>query len=163
MSNNFQVVRAYFESVMGKPLDQIPPVSFSGRDVAEIVWPLNEVFRPFLTRIRTISYDPKYEAAADNAIERYVKNPVLATWNNLPGGVWRVLLERHQQLIMMAFASDIAGNTKFTSLPLGLPENARLGGIMLFWLHGMKLPFPIEDRAAFELPSGTSPASMTLH
>ncbi len=163
MSDRFQLAISYFESVMGRPLQQVPPVSVSGMGMVEIIWPLNEMFRPFLTCIRTIKYDSKYEAAADKAIELYVKNPGPSIWDSLPGEVWRVLLERHNQLIVTGMANEAAGNKKFTSLPLGLPESAKLGGVMLLWLHSMPLPFPPEDRSDFVFPAGARPESMTLH
>ena len=163
MGDRFQLAISYFESVMGKSIQQVPPVPVSGMGMVEIIWPLNEMFQPFITRIRTIKYDSKYEAAADKAIELYVRNPGISVWDSLPGDVWRVLLERHNQLIATGMANEVAGNKNFTALPLGLPESARLGGIMLLWLHSMPLPFPPEDRSDFELPAGSQPASMTLH
>lgn len=152
----------YFEKVMGKPLDEITPVPVSGWEVVEIVWPLNDVFRPFLQRIRSIKYDQRYESAADEAIEKYVYTQNVQTWNNLPGEVWRVLLERHMQLIALVIFNEKMENN-VTVFPLGLPAHARLGGIMLLLLHGMKLPWPPEDRSQFELPEGCPPSSMKLH
>lgn len=152
----------YFEEVMGKPLDNITPVPVSGWEVVEILWPLNDVFRPFLHRIRSIKYDQKYESAADKAIERYVSLQSAEAWNNLPGEVWRILLERHMQLIAVAIINEKEGNN-LTVFPLGLPAHARLGGIMLSLLHGMKLPWPPEDKSRFELPEGGPPSSMRLH
>ena len=152
----------YFEEILGKPLDLIEPIPVTGWEVVETVWPLNEIFRPFLTRIRTVKYDERYEAAADAAIEKYVQSQSAKTWDDLPAEVWRVLLERHQQLIIVALANEKEGNP-VTILPSGLPASARLGGIMLLLLHGMKLPWPAEDRSQFEFPEGGSPSSLTQH
>lgn len=71
---NVKLAYEYFERVIGRPLNQTPPVPVSGWEVVEIVWPLNEVFRPFLTRIRTIKYDHRFETFADEAIEQFVKS-----------------------------------------------------------------------------------------
>jgi hypothetical protein len=163
MGKNFGLAIKYFESVLGQPLNQIPPVPLSGWETIEIVWPLNEVFRPFLTRICTVAYNQAFESVADKAIEDYVLHPGPDAWEKLPSEVWRVLLERHDQLIRACLANEDAGNQRFTSLPLGLPASARLPGIMLLWLHGMKLPFPVKDRSDYELPVGCPPGSTTLH
>lgn len=152
----------YFEEILGKPLQNITPIPVTGWEVVEIVWPLNEIFRPFMTRIGTIKYDARYEAAADEAIEKYVRNQSAKTWEKLHGEVWRVLLERHLQLMVVAIANERAGNPVIV-FPSGLPASARLGGIMLLLLHGMKLPWPAEDRSQFEFPEGGPPSSLTQH
>ncbi|TAL28349.1 MAG: hypothetical protein EPN94_00445 [Nitrospirae bacterium] len=159
---NMKLAYEYFERVMGKSLNQISPIPVSGREVVEIVWPLNDIFRPFLSRIRTIKYDQRFEKAADDAIEQYVIKQAPETWVKLAGETWRVLLERHQQLIVLALANEMQKN-KVTLLPQGLPENARLGGIMFLLLHSMTLPWPPEDRSHFDLPEGGTPSSLTVH
>lgn len=159
---NIQLAYEYFERIIGRPLNQTLPVPVSGWEVVEIVWPLNEVFRSFLTRIRTIKYDQRFETSADEAIEQFVKNQKPETWKTLAGETWRVLLERHQQLIVVALANEMQNN-KVTVLPQGLPKNARLGGIMLLLLHSMILPWPSEDRSHFDLPEGGPPSSLTVH
>ena len=80
MTRNMQMAYTYFEKIMGKPLQFIRPVPVSGWQVVEILWPLNDLFRPLLTRIRTIKYDERYELEADKAIELFVQNPQPQTW-----------------------------------------------------------------------------------
>lgn len=160
---NKKLAIEYFESILGKPLSQFPPMPVSGWEVVEILWPLNEIFRPLLYRIRSIRYDERFESAADKAIEKYIKlNNFKKAWDGLPGEVWRVLLERHIQLLAVALANEMAGNP-VTVLPPGLPDSARLSGIMLLLLHGMKLPWPPEDRSEFEFPEGGPHPSLRLH
>ena len=108
---NIQLAYEYFERVLGRPLEQIQPVPVTGWEVVEIVWPLNEVFRPFLSRIRTVKYDNRFEATADKAIEAFVNAQRLETWKELPGDTWRILLERHQQLIVVALANEAQRNS----------------------------------------------------
>ena len=113
-------------------------------------------------RIRTVKYRLKLEKEADKAIELFALNPVAKTWEDLPAGVWRVLLERHAQLTNVVLANDMAENP-VTLLPEGLPSSAKLSGLMLLLLHSMKLPFPPEDRSQLEAPPEAPPASLKLH
>lgn len=163
MASNLDLALEYFEAVLGQPIDTLRPEPVSGWDVVEALWPLNELFRPHLARIRSIRYDAAYEAAADDAIEAYVAAPKARTWRKLKPKTWRVLLERHQQMLTVALANELEGNRAITRLPHGLPELARLPGLMLLLLHGMTLPFPPEDRSALELPEGATPESLWLH
>lgn len=153
MNQSTDLAFAFFERIFGMPLEQIQPVPVSGWELVEILWPLNDYFRPRLDRIKTLHYDPSCEAAADYAIEAFADHPILETWRELPLPVWRVLLERQQQLILVALVNEKEGNT-ITHLPDGLPDSARLPGVMLLLLHGMKLPWPAKDRARFVLPEG---------
>lgn len=159
---NIQLAYAYFEQALGHPLQQTSPFPVTGGALLEILWPLNDVFRPFLTRIRTIAYNSRFEESADDAIEHYACDPRPEAWVNLPGETWRVLLERQQQIIVVAIANEKA-KKPVTFLPLGLPESYLLGGIMLLLLHSMSLPFPAEDRSRLEFPDRGSPSSLTLH
>jgi hypothetical protein len=160
---NLQLAFKYFENVMGMPLDQIQPVPIDGWKLVEILWPLNDLFRPYLSRIRTIKYNRKFEEEADKAIELYVRNQNPRDWNNLAGETWRVLLERHQQLLVVALANEHAGNPSITQIPFGLPHSALLPGIMLLLLHSMELPWPPEDRTDIEFPNNGPPTSLAQH
>lgn len=130
----------------------------SGWDVVEILWPLNDMFRPRLREIRSLPYDASFEAAADDAIRAFAETPEAATWKTIPAGAWRVLLERHQQLLVVAMANEAAGNP-MTVMPAGLSQQDRLAGLMLLLLLRMKLPFPAADRSRTELPEGSPPKS----
>ena len=159
---NIQLATDYFETIMGKPLDALRPVQLSGWQVVDILWPLNEVFRSVIHRIRTIKYDKRFESDADQAIETFVRSGDVGVWQDLPGETWRVLLERHAQIVTVALANEMQHNS-VTVLPEGLPVHAQLCGIMLLLLHSMTLPFPIEDRSLYELPEGGPPSSLKLH
>jgi len=157
-----ELLEAYTERELGRPRDGIRPEYLSGWQVIEALWPLNDVFRPVWDQVSSVPYQAQYEAAADEAIERYVFSGV--AWDErLPAGVWRVLLERHQQAIMVATANEIEGNALMMPIPCGFPESARTGLAMLFWLHQMTLPFEVQDPAAFELPAATHPGSLRKH
>jgi hypothetical protein len=159
MRPNLALACAYFEREIGKPLDEVPPIPLSGWDVVTALWPLNDVFRPHIARIRTVRYEARFEPDANAAIEAFAGAPVAETWSDLSAGTWRVLLERHQQMLVVAMANERAGNP-VTVMPPGLSATARLAGAMLLLLHSMKLPFPLADRSQLELPEGSPPAPL---
>ena len=154
-------VEAYAEHHLDHPLEFAEPRHFSPMETIEILWPLNDVFRPNVHRIRTEKYRATYERKADDAIREFVYRP--DTWDRLPTATWRVLLERHLQMLTVLAANHASGVQSLMSLPRGLPESARLGFAMLFWLYRMKLPWPVDDRAAVELPEGAVEAFLRPH
>jgi hypothetical protein len=157
------LMETFILQVMGRALDGLKPVPISGWQAVEALWPLNERFRPQVHQIRALPYLAAYEDEADAAIAALALNRPGADWSGLSGEAWRVLLERQQQILTVAVANEVAGNTKFMSIPSGLPKAAWTGFAMLFWLHRMKLPFPVEDRSGYELPAGTPPTSLRRH
>lgn len=124
----------------------------TGERYMEIMWPLNDMFRARLHEIRTLPYDAAFEAEADAAIGRMADDAAEA-WTGLSPGAWRVLLERHLQMLAVAAANMAAGNPLMT-LPPGPPlsEGDLRVGLALTWLLRMKLPFPEADRARYEFP-----------
>jgi len=156
-----KLAMAFFKRFIGS-LDSIHPVPISGRQLTEILWPLNAVFRPYLERIRSIEYSPYFEPEADKAIERFAEDPRAETWNDVSPGAWRVLLERHVQILKVAQLNEMAGNI-VTVLPAGLPKEAELPGVMLLVLHGMKLRLPLSDISRLQLPEIPPPKSMRQH
>ena len=160
--DNLTLAISYFERFLDKPFEQAEANPIFGWKLVEILWPLNDIFRPNIEQIKTIKYREKFEKRADRAIEKFAYNPHPKTWSGLEPGTWRVLLERHQQLIAVALANELEGNP-VTILPSGLPLNSQLGGVMLLLLHSMTLPGPAGDQSHLELPDGESPASLTRH
>lgn len=152
LSINLGLALRYFESMLGKPIQQCRQIPLSGWDVVEILWPLNKLFRLRLRIIKTIAYDSGLEKDADAAIELFVSNGEQA-WTACPAGVWRVLLERYIQLQTVALANE-ANKNNVTVIPEGLPDSARLPGLMLLLLHSMELPFPPSAPTQLELPEG---------
>ena len=125
----------------------------TGWRLVELLWPLNDMFRARLSEFAHLPYDADFEAEADEAIRGYAQTPEAGAWRHLSPGAWRVLLERHQQLIVVAMANEHAGNPMLTLPGLGrMEETALRAGLMLFWLLGMKLPFPVADRSHLVLP-----------
>jgi len=161
-TQNLSLSSEFFQRNLLMPLDQATPVYLSGMNVIEYLWPLNDIFRPFIHRIKTFVYNKKAEVEADLAIEAFALKPVATTWEYLPVKVWRVLLERHQQLIMVAMANELANNP-LTIIPQGLPKAKILPGLLLSLAHGMTLPYPVKDQSALALPQGAFDPSILLH
>jgi hypothetical protein len=156
MSRNIQLALKYLQRSIDRPLSSCKPLPISGMQVIEILWPLNELFRPRIEIIRVVEYDPRYERKANDAIELFAYHGA-KQWTNLHLATWRVLLERHEQALVVSIANEKAGN-HIISLPECCPSEARLGCVMLFLLHSMVLPLPPTDKSHFELPEG-DPAS----
>ncbi|MDN5870050.1 MAG: hypothetical protein L0H73_04945 [Nitrococcus sp.] len=158
---NIELAKAYFESVLDKPLSQMQYVQLGGMRVLEILWPVNDIFRHRLNEIRGIPYSKHHGREADAAIEAFSAKPVAQTWQDFEPIVWRVLLERHHQMLMVAATNEVQG-FPLTSVPDDLPESAVLPAVMLLLLHGMQLPWPPGDRSELELPEADGPETM-LH
>lgn len=156
---SFDLFRRYLESRLGVDLDSVKPIPLTGWQVVEILWPLNDVFRPHLHAVRRLSYQPDFEDDADRAIETFVLQGNPKAFSGYRPETWRVLLERHQQMLMVALANEAAGN-HVTYLPAELQDDARLPALMLALLHEMELPFPVADQGSLELPPGAPPSSL---
>ena len=130
----------------------------SGWRVVELLWPLNDMFRARWEKIRHLPYIAGFESHADAAIRAFAEAPGAGTWAALPNGVWRVLLERHQQMIAVALANEAAGNPVI-SLPAGLSEDDQRIGLMLLFLLEMKLPWPPTDRSRDPAPPVLPPSA----
>jgi len=124
----------------------------SGWEVVEALWPLNEHFKPNYREFKALPYNEKFEAAADAAQKRFVFD---GRWGPVSAETWRVILERHQQGLVVAMANEAAGNP-LMSLPDRLSKADRTCAAILFLLQGMKLPFPVVDRGDFE-PGKSTP------
>lgn len=147
MSNKAKkLLFAHLEQKCGAPLNALTPREVSGGTIVEALWPLNEYFRPNFAQIRSVRYGERFASSADKAIERFVTT---GQWGVVSIDAWRVLLERQQQAISMCL---LIGSDPLMSVPEPLPDSELLVPAMLFLLHGMKLPFPIENRAEMTLP-----------
>jgi hypothetical protein len=160
--NTLRLLKRLCESELSQPLETTPPTAISAWQAVELLWPLNEVFKPHLQQIRSIRYEKRFESEADDAIERLAFAWALDSWETVSPGAWRVLLERQQQGIAVAIA-NMKEVAPFMPVPVGLSRDAQRGFVVLFLLHAMKLPFPVADRSGLELPVGDPPASLSRH
>jgi hypothetical protein len=153
------LLMAYIYSQTGKmPAEWAAPKALNGLEILEAIWPLNEVFRPHLATLKTLSYDSAYETKADEAIKAYLlESP--AVWETLEAPVLRVLAERHLQTCLVCATNQAAGNLHLMAVPQDLPEGAHIGCAMLYWLHAMKLPYPPTLVSDDAFPSASARAS----
>lgn len=158
-----QLLMAYIAATLNKMPDEWGAArTLSGMEVVEALWPLNDLLRPHLADIGTLPYESLHEAEADAAIAGYVAHGAKA-WANLSAGVWRVLMERHQQALVVASANEAAGNAAFMTIPAALPKASLQGAAMIYLLYGMTLPFPVKPRSLGEFPPVGAPAGHSLH
>ncbi|MDE2419683.1 MAG: hypothetical protein KGO49_00680 [Gammaproteobacteria bacterium] len=115
----------------------------NGWKAAEVLWPMNDVFKQFHSTIRFLPYSEKYENEANQAIEDYVSGTKWSILYPSPP-VWRVLFERHIQALMLC---AINGEQTVIVAPAQLPHALQLKFIMLDLQWDMKLPFPVADRS----------------
>ena len=101
------------------------------------------------------------ERRADDAIRDFAYRR--GTWDALPVGTWRVLLERHLQMLTVLTANAAHGTQVSMTVPRELLESARLGFAVLFWLYRMKLQWPPDDRSAVALPEGAAETYLRPH
>lgn len=158
----FAATEAFVRWRLNKPLQDCTPLPIGPMELLTILWPLNDVFRPRVHAIGTLRYSTKFEPDADAAIDAFSRAPNPSTWEPLPWGCWRVLLERHMQMCEVATANWAAGRERMTFMPAELPAGDRLPFAMLALLRGMKLLRRPLDRARLELPEGLPEAPPQL-
>ena len=150
----FDLSKIIVERTLGKPLDTMPPVHMTINQAAQALWPLNDRFRPRLEQIQALPYDKAQEAAADAAVERLVLDD--SDWSGEQLGVWRVLWERHSQVLtLLGLKATEAGSWDAPFIPVPEPASASLRNklAIAFLLHSTPLPFPIAERAGMAQPS----------
>ena len=130
----------------GQPLSTLRPLQGTGRQAHEILWPLGASFKNRTAVIINSAYDHTYEPQADQEIEDYVF--LDKAWDNLALPVLTVLYERFVQLGTL-FVAHEKEQTPVT-LPPDIGPEGRTKFLMLFWLHGMTLPFPVSGQSLYE-------------
>lgn len=120
------------------------PKELDAQLIVEALWPLNDLFRVESTRVRALPYQAELEPQADKAIERYAQ---AGSWRAVSLEVKRVLMERHTQALAWFMAEGVAAPWKtYMSVPDNLPPSVLPAAIMLYLIHGMKLPHPVGGR-----------------
>ena len=142
MDDRYTAAEEFFERCLGSDWRTAAPVRLSGEQVAALLWPFNEVFRPRLSEVEQVAYNPQFEAAADSAIDDLATTMDIEVLGQGPAELVRVLLERHKQLLVVAKANELSGNPVVTTLPYGLSPDQQRVGVALLLLRGMQLPWP---------------------
>lgn len=162
--NRFELQKLLVEQALGRPIETMRPVRMSIEQAMHALWPLNERFRPHLAQIQSLAYDKAVEGDADAAVERWLLDD--DDWRSEPASVWRVLLERHLQVLqLLALKAAEAGSWQAPFIPVpepaGLALRAKIAAAFL--LHSTPLPFPVAERSGAELPQGGMPGTLTRH
>ena len=95
-------------------------------------------------------YKARFEAEADAALVSYVFDN--DDWATLSAQAWRVLLERQQQSIILF---QLHATEALIPVPQELSPQYRLGAVLLYAIHERSLPFPLLDKEALAVSSGT--------
>ena len=144
-----KLLEMFCNSELNQPLESSQFVSLGGYDTLECLWPLNERFKPRMEQIKTISYRKQFEKAADDAIADFLMKD--DHWSELPLVVWRVLIERHQQSILLCITNAVAGNSGLIHIPVGLSQTARTKFAVAFLWYAMKLPYKVTDESQLDI------------
>ena len=139
------------ETELKRPVETAQFASLSGYETLALLWPLNERFTPRMAQIKTISYRKQFEKAADNAIEDFLMKD--DDWSEIPLVVWRVLLERHNQAIILCVANALANNTELMHIPVGLSRFAQTKFAVVYLCYAMKLPYKVLDESQLDIES----------
>ena len=129
----------YFARWLGESWETAPPMELTGSEVVQLLWPLNDVFRPRIQNMNDVPYDPNLGIAADFAIDAAVETLDLAVLADADLRAIRVLLERTAQTMTAATAFR---EEMFMELPAGLSGELRLFAAILILLRSMELPWP---------------------
>jgi hypothetical protein len=104
--------------------------------ILELIWPLLDVFRPYLAVLDETPYSEAFEKQADEALAFIALGGELSFWSKLPSGTLAVLWDRASWSVSALIIEDAAG-TDFT---IPLPRHARPGlraiAAFLFLLAG---------------------------
>lgn len=153
-------MRAYLERTTGRSMDGLRPRFLTGWQVVEALWPLLEWLQPRNEQLKSLPYEPAFEAEADLALEA-LEISFTAAWASSPSSVVRVLSERVQQGITAAAANDADGsNPQFMPTPPGLTAQQTTVAAALFLLHQMKLLLPPGHQSGFSHPPGSAAAPL---
>ena len=129
----------HFARWLGDGWETAPPTDLTGWRVCELLWPLNDIFRPRLEEVRALPYDARWCAGADFAIDAAADAGDLSPVADADPRVLRVLYERHTQTLTAAGATS---DERFTRVPRDLSEDQQRLAVMLIVLHSMELPWP---------------------
>jgi len=157
--NNFELLRAFVLQKTGKHIDEAQPIMLNGRQVLEVLWPMNELFSTRIHQINSLAYDAHFEVEADEAIRSLVFDG--KAWDNVSAQAWRVLLERHIQSMMLALSNEMHGNDQFVPFPNTLSDAQMLSVVQIFLMYQMTLPFPLSEQSEREGLLKTIGSSLT--
>lgn len=128
----------------------------TGWQVVQLLWPFLDLLYHRVPAVAAMPYCADFEAEADAAIDAWSGDEA-DTLTGLSDGAWRVLLERHLQLLDVALAGD-AVESPLMRVPRGLTLGEQRAHVARELLARRSLPWPAADRSGF-LPRQLAPWS----
>lgn len=113
----------------------------SAQKAHECLWLLMPLFTPHRARLATLTYDPRFEPEADQALLMLSLGEPWTEASPSPGA-WRVLYERQLQSIIAAKLNEEAGVQNFMPVPVGLADSDLAIAAAVFLQWSMKLLGP---------------------
>jgi hypothetical protein len=104
--------------------------------ILELVWPLLDVFRPYLAILDQTPYSEAFEKEADEALAFIALGGELSFWGELPSGTLAVLWDRASWSVAALVIEDAAGSKFTIPLPRQAPPGVRAKAAFLFLLAG---------------------------
>jgi len=158
----FPEADSFFHSVLSGFDADAPAVGISPARYIQLMWEWNAVFKGKAARLAALGYDPLFEEHADKALLRLTAADPSKAWKRCSTGCWRVLYERHVQMLMLAMTKEAERATFLTHLPAGLDEERQRTGLALICMLRMKLPWaPAMRSEPFDLAQ--TPACIARH
>jgi len=158
----FPEADSFFHSVLSGFDANAPAVSISPARYLWLMWEWNAVFKAKAARLAALSYDPLFEEDADKALLRLTSASPAKAWKRCSTGCWRVLYERHVQMLMLAMTNQAERATMLVQLPAGLDDDQQRTGLALIFMLRMKLPWaPAMRSEPFDLVQ--TPACIARH
>ena len=151
---------SFFLSVLSGFDENAAPSGVSPARYLQLMWDWNGAFKAKAARLAAMAYDPLFEEDADQALLRLTSAAPAKAWKRCSTGCWRVLYERHTQMLMLAMTNQAEGVGALALLPAGLNEEQQRIGLALTFLLRMKLPWqPAPRNEPFDLAQ--APACIT--
>jgi hypothetical protein len=132
---------SFFLSVLSGFDESAPAVAVLPARYIQLMWGWNTVFKTKAARLAAMAYDPLFEEDADQALLRLTAAPPGKAWKRCSTGCWRVLYERHVQMLTLAMTNEIERAPALAHLPAGLSVDQQRTGLALMFLLRMKLPW----------------------
>ena len=152
----------FFQNRIGQDWKNSQPRRVTPTDALEALWTLNAIYQPNYHLIQSLPFTASYERDADRALEKLAHG---GAWNEREPKpiVWRVLLERHIQSMVVVQANELHGSESVAIIPSALPQSFVPLSVALFLQYEMKLILPIGEHLPESLQAGGSPTSFSRH
>ncbi|MES1936679.1 hypothetical protein C27AD_10026 [Salinisphaera hydrothermalis C27AD] len=151
------------EQALGAPAEALEWEPITPTELGELLWQLEDVFRPYFRIISACPYLPKSERAADDAALNLADAPRPETLFMLAAPTLRVLFERHRQMLTVAGLNSATGSESIMRMPVNAEPHLRLQIAIAFWLCEMTLPMPVSDQSQIEPPPDPRGSSSIRH